>query len=200
MSENKTNATEATTQQGQDQSEPEIGGAEDRQQGRMVPVGESIKYRRRAQQAEQRLEELDRRYQQLNEQFARAEAQRDEAQARLAEAQNRAAAERMLAEAGVVDIEAASLLLCRRLDLAGELDTEAIADGVERLLIDKPFLAGGQKATASLPPSTASARAGEPTAAAQLSRAAQRAAGSGGRKEIAEYLRLRRQAANHRNH
>jgi hypothetical protein len=164
---------------------------------RLVPVTESIKYRRRAQQAEGQLETLQQQIDQLrtelegrDDQLAAAEAQRDEAQHRLRAAETRSMAERALQQAGVVDLEAASVLLARRVDLSQEdLDEDAIAGEVEQLLVDKPFLC---RTPGSLPPSSASSREDESTPAARLSEVARQAAHSGSRRDIAEYLRLKR--------
>ena len=165
-----------------------------------VPVGETIKYRRRAQQAEERLEQfqqqakdLQTRLEQREKDLGLSEAQRDEARHQLVAVENRSRAERMLGEAGVVDIEAASLLLSKRVDFGEELDGEAITRRVEQLLLDKPYLRGGPSGT--LPPKTASARSAPAGGIAQLTRAADRALASGDRRDVAEYLRLRRQAS-----
>ncbi|MGA2265411.1 MAG: hypothetical protein ABSH10_03160 [Phycisphaerae bacterium] len=167
--------------------------------GRLVPVSESIKYRRRAQQAENRLQEIEQHVVELkaqmdhrSEELALAEAQRDEARSQLVAAANQRSAERYLMEAGVVDLEAANLLLSKRLDLAGDPDDEAIRRNVEQLLLDKPFLL---RPAASLPPSTASPRSERLGPFAQLAQAAERAVRTGSRRDVAEYLRLRRQGA-----
>jgi TolA-binding protein len=171
---------------------------------RLVPVAESIKYRRRAQQAETRLQQHE---QQLNElqtqlerrsdELATAEAQRDEMNMQLAMMENTTAAERLLTAAGAVDLETASLLLGKRVDLAESLPKEDLSRAVEQLLLDKPFLRS-RSATgdATMPAMTNSARGGQVSAPAHLATIAQRAAASGNRKDIAEYLRLRRQMSN----
>ena len=97
-----------------------------------------------------------------------------------------------MGQAGVIDLDAACVLLRGRIDLGEELDEESIARGVESLLLDKPFLRASQ--AAPLPPATASARTSVAGGAAQLAQAAEQAARSGGRRDIANYLRLRRQA------
>ncbi len=168
-------------------------------EGKLVPVAESIKYRRRAQQAEGRMHELEQQLTDIrtqldrrNEELAVAEAQRDEARVQLVAAANQRSAERLLAEAGVVDFEAAGLLLTKRMDLTAELDEEAIRRGVEQLLVDKPFLV---RPSAALPPATASPRSERTGPFAQLAQAAERAVQTGSRRDVAEYLRLRRQGA-----
>lgn len=146
----------------------------------------------RLQQLEQEIQDLQARLAGRDEQLAAAEALRDEARHQLAVTENRRAADRLLAEAGVVDLETASLLLDRRLDLGGDLDHPALLRAVEQLLVDKPFL---NARSMRLPPASAAARAPAPSPAARLTRAAQRAASSGNRRDIADYLRLRRQNA-----
>ncbi|MGC9455367.1 MAG: hypothetical protein ACP5HU_10960 [Phycisphaerae bacterium] len=175
-------------------------GEADPAEQKLVPVGESIKYRRRAQQAEGRLQELQQKLEELEAQLsssrdeiATAEAQRDEAGARAMELENRLAMERKLSQAGVVDIETASVLLSKRLDLSEPLDDGQLDRQVEQLLTDKPFLA--TSGVADLPGKTASPRPSERSGSGELAAAARRAVGSGDRRDIAEYLRLRRMAA-----
>jgi hypothetical protein len=167
------------------------------EEGRLVPVSESIKYRRRAQQAENQLQQVEQQLAELkaqldhrNEDLALAEAQRDEAGNQLLVAGNQRGVERLLMEAGVVDLEAAHLLLSKRMDLAAELDDEAIRRNVEQLLLDKPFLL---RPAGALPSSTASPRSEKTGPFAQLAQAAERAVRTGSRRDVAEYLRLRRQ-------
>ncbi len=170
---------------------------------KLVPVAESIKYRRRAQQAESRLQEFGQQLEDLqtqlegrSEELAAAEAQRDEARQTLLATENRLSVQRALSEAGVVDLETASLLLSKRMNFDEGLGGDAIARGVEQLLLDKPFLRDGTAGhSGSLPPGTASPRSAVTTPGTQLAQAAERAARSGSRKEVADYLRLRRQVA-----
>ncbi len=171
-------------------------------ESKLVPVSESIKYRRRAQQAEGQIQQLEQQLQEArkqlskrDEQLAAAEAQRDEAQMRLTLTENRMLVDRAFAQAGVVDAETASLLLSKRLDLSEPVDGKQLAAGIEQLLIDKPFLRARGFETASMPPKTASVKDGHPSTAAQLANAARRAIKSGNRRDIAEYLRLRRKAS-----
>ena len=164
---------------------------------KLVPVGESIRYRRRAQQAEGRLTQLEQQLTQLQEQLqsrsdelATAEAQRDEARQQMTQQNNQFSADRLLMQAGVVDLEAAHLLLQNRVDLGDELEPAAIEQAVQQLLVDKPFLRGGS----ALPPRSASVRRSVTSLTARIANAADRAVASGDRRDVAEYLRLRRQA------
>ena len=169
----------------------------------LVPVGESIRYRRRAQQAERRAQEVEQQLKdtqsqlaQQAEELASAEAQRDETRQCLAESENRRAAERSLSAAGVTDLETASLLLSKRVDLSEGLDPEEMERQVEQLLIDKPLLHGGStESAATMPAKTASVRPSRTSATARLAGAAERAIRTGNRRDVAEYLRLRRQTA-----
>ena len=101
-------------------------------------------------------------------------------------------AERFLSQAGVIDRETASMLLAKRLDLDEPQDSHVLRDAVEQLLLDKPYLRGIES---HLPSKTASVRTNDVGTIGQLARIAQRAAQSGHRKDVAEYLRLRRQVA-----
>jgi hypothetical protein len=165
---------------------------------RLVPVSESIKYRRRAQQAEAKQQDLQQQLASLQEQVVQAkdqlgaaEAQRDEARSAVTVLENRLVTERLLSQAGVVDVEAANLLLSRRVDLAQELDARQLASQVEQLLIDKPFL---RQAPKGLPGPTAVPRPPAAGSIGQLTHAAKQAILSGDRRDVAEYLRLRRQS------
>jgi len=171
----------------------------DKGECQLVPVTESIKYRRRAQKAEGRIQEVEQQLEEIQsqltargEQLAEAEAQRDEVASRLVETENRMAAERLMATA-VTDLETAMLLLSKRVDLTQELDNEALAGAVEELLVDKPFLLG--RSSASLPGVSASVRPSDPGGFGALAEAAERAIESGDRRDVAEYLRLRRQSS-----
>lgn len=180
---------------------PQAGRAEDQDGAtKLVPVGESIKYRRRAQQAETQLQQIEQKLNELQtqldrrtEEIAAAESQRDEARLQLTTTENRMAAERLLGEAGVVDLETGSLLLSERVDLNQDHDQESLGRQVEQLLLDKPFLRA--TAQAPLPGKTASARVPQATARALMTDAAEEAARTGNRRDVAEYLRLRRQTS-----
>jgi hypothetical protein len=147
----------------------------------------------RLREMENQLAVLQKQAQARDEELAAAEAQRDEARTQLTVTENRAAAERLLAQSGVVDVETASLVLAKRMDFGEEVDGEALARSVEQLLLDKPFLRGPSQAP--LPSKTASARPAAPSASARLAQTAERAARSGDRRDVAEYLRLRRQVS-----
>ncbi len=127
----------------------------------------------------------------LMEELASAESQRDEAFSHLTEAENRLSLERMLYASGVIDVETAELLVSKKLKLNQSIDGEQLRQCIEQLLLDKPFL----RQSFSLPPGTAAAKSHRAAKASQLADAAARAVRSGSRRDIAEYLRLRRRTA-----
>jgi len=181
-----------------DGDSPETSGSAGDGSGKLVPVSEAIKYRRRAQQAEadfqrteQTLEDLQAQHEDRLRQLAEAEAQRDELRHQLDALQTRTAAERMLYAAGVTDVETAMALLEKRTSLSDDLDPEQLQQAVHTLLLEKAFLSAPAP---SWPDKTASARLPGAGAGARLSRAANRAAQTGSRRHVAEYLRLRRHA------
>ena len=147
----------------------------------------------RVQQYANQLKELQMQIETRNDELATAEAQRDEANMQLGAMENRLAAERMLAAAGAVDVESASLLLHQRVNFSEDLPPEQLERAVERLLQDKPFLQADATPSGTMPTITSSPRSGQLSEAGHLSQAAQRAAQSGNRRDITEYLRLRRQ-------
>ena len=173
--------------------------AEAPQAEKVVPVSESIRYRRRAQQAEKRATQLEQQLQETQakfesqlEELASAEAQRDELADQLTRTRHQRRLERTLEEFGVLDTEAAILLLDKESKLSPDADDSAIQTAVEGLLSSKPYLCG--PGASPLPGATAASR-GRASARSQLAGAAQRAIQSGDRRDIARYLRLRRQMA-----
>jgi hypothetical protein len=147
---------------------------------KLVPVSESIRYRRRAQGAEKRAEELAG---ELAD--ARAEATRlaDELKA----TQKEQELMRRLASEGTRDLEAAILMAKARLakDEKGDL-----GNVVEQLKREKSYLFG-EKASESVAVRTSPAKEQRGGAGA-LERAAKRAAGTGNRNDLQEYMRKRR--------
>ena len=168
---------------------------------KLVPVTESIKYRRRAQQAEGRLQEMQQQLDDLKlqmqthqDQLSAAQSQRDQLQRRLVTTENHRAVEQLLGDSGVLDIPAATTMLSQKVNLAEELDPQSLSRRVEELLLDKPYLRH-ELAKPSLPSKTAAPRSGSSSLSTQLSQVARQAATSGDRRDIAQYLRLRRQTA-----
>jgi len=184
---------------------PEAPGA--RQQPHAL-IQESIKYRRRAQEAERRLETLEAEINDLrdgrDQHAAALQARLDQAQAetetlrgRLAEQQRDQDLERALARAGAADTETALALARDR--LTGQETPEDLAAFAKGLLEEKPHLRGVSAPPAdrpaTLPSMTAGARPASddgPRRAAQ--RLADRARETGRHGDVLAYMRARRGA------
>lgn len=147
---------------------------------KLVPVAESIRYRRRAQGAEKRVEELAG---ELAE--ARAETTRlaDELKATHREQELM----RRLASEGTRDLEAAMLIAKAR--LAGT-DKADLNDVVEQLKKEKQYLFS-EETSGGVAVRTSPAKE-QRSGAGVLERAAKRAVGTGSRSDLQEYMRKRR--------
>jgi hypothetical protein len=148
---------------------------------KLVPVAESIRYRRRAQSAEKRVEVL-------TEQLAEVKSQAAKMSEQLSDIQAEQTLTRKLAAAGTVDLETAVLLTKDRM----EGQTEADLDGViEQLKKEKQYLFGGAGGTVTAK-KTAGAKERITNNQTIIEKAAKKAATTGNRTDLQEYLKLRR--------
>ncbi len=155
--------------------------AEQGEGSKLVPVAESIRYRRRAQSAEKKNEAL-------SEELAAAQEKAAQIAEQLSGMEVEQRLTRQLAAAGAVDLEAAVLLAKAKV----EGKTDADVDGVvEQLKKEKQYLfaSGGKVLTAER---TAPAKDRIQNGQTVLERAAKTAARTGNRTDLHEYLRLRR--------
>lgn len=148
---------------------------------KLVPVAESIRYRKRAQSAEKKAEDLA-------EQLAKAKSE----SAKMAEELNGVRSEqelmRKLADSGAVDLEGAVLIAKARMQSEPEADLDGV---IEQLQKDKQYLfAEGSRTSAAK--KTSGARERMQTGQGALERAAKKAATTGNRADLQEYLKLRR--------
>ncbi len=183
------------------------GGAQQAPQSETL-VRESIKYRRRAQEAERRAEALeaevndlrrerDEHAARLEEELVAARAEMQAFEARLVAIDRDRRLERELVQAGCVDMETAMALAGQRLSGQEPLnDQEAF---VKRLLDEKPHLRGesshaGVSALAQgLPPRTTGVKpAGGNAHRRGLDRMADQARRTGHPKDVMAYMRARR--------
>jgi len=168
----------------QDVLSEDITGASDNDNMKLVPVTESIRYRKRAQSAEKKVESL-------MEQLAEAKSQIATMSEQLSDIQTEQKLTRKLAAAGTVDMETAVLLAKAKM----EGQTEADLDGViEQLKNEKQYLFGNVGRTVRTK-KTAGAREsayGGTNNQTILERAAKKAATTGNRTDLQEYLKLRR--------
>lgn len=148
---------------------------------KFVPVSESIRYRKRAQSAEKKIESLA---EQLAE--AKAEAKKAAEQLKSIQVEQKLVSE--LAAAGAVDLETAVLIARTRIEGEAEADIDNV---IRQLKKEKQYLfAGvGRAVTAT---KTAGAKERMEGSQTVLERAAKKAATTGNRTDLQEYLKLRR--------
>lgn len=150
---------------------------------RLVPVAESIRYRKRAQVAEQKAE-------QLSEQLDAVRREAQELTAKMEQLASEQVLTRKLVAAGASDIETALLVAKARAAKDG-----ADVDGlVEQLKIEKPHLFGSAQVSdkGAAAPRTAVVKDRLSSGKSNLAKAASKAATTGSRVDLHEYLRLRR--------
>jgi len=148
---------------------------------RFVPVTESIRYRKRAQSAEKKVENL-------SEQLTQAESHVTEMSKELNDIRIEQKLTEKLTSVGVIDLEAALLICKTRLASSGETDLDAC---VKELQKEKRYLFVNKDVTNNVVQKTAGAK--ERTTNSQiLERAAKKAATTGNRTDLQEYLKLRR--------
>jgi TolA-binding protein len=144
---------------------------------RLVPVSEAIRYRRRAQQAEQQFEQMQRELEQTRQRLAETDAQ-------VMRLERRQRIDQLLAESDTIDMQAARLLTESAIEAMDEPDVES---AVEELRRRKPYLFG--RATLA---GAATMGAEGVIEADAVSTAQQEAVTSGHRRDLLRYLRLRR--------
>lgn len=156
--------------------------SEDKESDRLVPVSEAIRYRKRAQVAEKQLELVEKELGQSKEKNEVLTRQIDEARVE----QTLVA---KLSAAGAKDLEAAMLMAKTRLNGSDEGDVDSV---VEQLRKDKGYLFGDLEAR-EVASKTSGAKDRLPGGRRVLEGAAKRAAASGNRNDVQEYMRIRRQ-------
>ena len=148
---------------------------------KLVPVSESIRYRRRAQSAEKKIEALA-------EQLAEAKAEAITTAKQLSRIQAEQELVRKLAAAGTVDLEATLLIAKARLEGEAEADVDSV---IKQLKKEKQHLFAGSGGAVTAK-KTAGARERGESNQTILERAAKKAATTGNRGDLEEYLKLRR--------
>lgn len=150
---------------------------------KLVPVAESIRYRRRAQSAERKVEALANQLSQLESQTAQMVEQ-------LGDIQLERELMHKLAAAGVVDLEGAVLIAKTRLKGQEKADLDGC---VEQLRKEKQYLFVDKLLRSSaVIQKTAGVKDIATTAQTVLEKAAKRAAVTGSRTDLQDYLKLRR--------
>ncbi len=150
---------------------------------RLVPVAESIRYRKRAQGAEKKVEVL-------TEQLAQVKSQAAKMAEQLEDIQTEQKLMRKLAAAGTVDLETAVLIAKARMENEAKADLDGV---IEQLKKEKQYLFATTAAkTAMTTKKTAAAKERMQSSQTVLERAAKKAATTGNRTDLQEYLKLRR--------
>jgi hypothetical protein len=157
------------------------GSSEDIDVTKMVPMIESIRYRKRAQSAEKRAGELAEQLSEANQRLA--EMSRD-----LNHLQVEQKLTQRLAAAGATDLEAAVLMAKARMGGTTDGDMDACLDQLKK---EKGYLFGGRTETGVLR-KTAGVKDRVGHSPSVLERAATKATRTGKRADLQEYLKLRR--------
>jgi hypothetical protein len=165
----------------QDILSEDITPASDNDNARLVPVAESIRYRKRAQSAEKKIESL-------TEQLAQANSQTAELSEQLSDIQTEQKLMRQLAAAGSVDLETAVLIARARMQDQDDVDVIGV---IEQLKKEKQYLFASISPGVT-PTKTAGAKDRVTNNQTLLERAAKKAATTGNRTDLHEYLKLRR--------
>jgi len=157
-------------------------GQDDMDNSKLVPVAESIRYRKRAQSAEKKVESL-------SEQLAQAKSQISGMVEELSSIQVEQKLMRKLVAAGTVDLEAAVLIAKARVKDETETDFDSV---IEQLKKEKQYLFANDKDIAATVKRTAGAKDRVKGNQSILERAARKAAATGNRTDLQEYLKMRR--------
>ena len=145
---------------------------------KLVPVSEAIRYRKRAQQAEQSLQEMHRRVAALEESLHQSQATADRLE-------RRRAIDAMLLDADAIDLDAARLLTEAAVEQMDEPDVKLAVDDLRR---HKPFLFH-RDPLAGL---SAMGPRHDHAMHDPAQSAAAEAASTGDRRDLLRYLRLKR--------
>ena len=159
----------------------DIAQSDDGDSVKLVPVAESIRYRKRAQSAEKKIESLA-------DQLAQAQEQTAKLSEQLSDIQAEQKLMHKLISAGAIDVESAVLIAKARMQDKAESDPDAVIDQLKK---EKQYLfdSAERNVTAT---KTAGVKERTTNVHTILERAAKKAATTGNRTDLHEYLKLRR--------
>lgn len=146
-----------------------------------APVAQAIRYRKRAQAAEQQLSNLQERVTQLQTEL-------DQARRSASRLERRQQIDAMLAQAEAVDVQVARLLTESAVEMMDEPDLKLVIDDLRR---HKPYLFRRKSQPTA---TTMSPRLANASVSAHAEQAAQQAVATGSRRDVLRYLRMRRTA------
>ena len=153
------------------------------QKEKLVPVGEAIRYRKRAQTAEQQAEAIEQELKTSKDKSRELEGQ-------ISELQSEKGITAELISAGAIDLEAAVMMAKSRTK-----EHEDVKSVIKQLRSEKAYLFTDQ-AEQSTSTKTAGVKNKNTTARSVLEASAKKAAVSGSRADVQEYLKVRRQFLN----
>jgi len=148
---------------------------------KLVPVSESIRYRKRAQSAEKKSEAIA-------QELAEVKSQAEEKSKQLDNVRVEQELTRKLAAAGSVDLEASVLIAKARMNNQPEADVDSV---VNQLRNEKQYLFSDSGKGVVLK-KTSGAKERITNRQTMLEKAANKAATTGNRADLQEYLKLRR--------
>ena len=185
MSQSQQQLMESTGKESTAQLERPVRPASDEQE-QLVPVTEAIKYRRRAQTAEQQVQELAEQVKELKE-------EQEHSQNRMEEVLLERDLTSQLVKAGARDVEVA-LLLAKEQIKKSDGGPPEIKTMVQTLRSERPYLFSDtvEDVRQVLAGPTAGAHSARDAGVTSMKRLAERARASGERTDMQEYLRLRR--------
>jgi hypothetical protein len=145
-------------------------------------VAEAIRYHKRAQLAERRAEELE-------SELAQTRTEAERLRKELTDTQKEQELIKKLSDGGARDLEAAVLIAKARMGRDDKLD---LSDVVEQLKKEKGYLFGQTAGTGGAASPRTSPAKEQRSGAGSLERAAKKAAVTGSRADLQEYMRKRR--------
>ena len=148
---------------------------------KLVPISESIRYRRRARSAERKAAALE-------EEVAQTKSQNERLSEKVSRIEMESELVAKLISAGASDLEAAVSVAKSRMEGREDSDVDEV---IEQLRREKEHLFAGAGSHLS-PLKTSGARQKNLSGQSVIERAARRAAKSGHRGDLLEYLKLRR--------
>ena len=160
----------------------ELSGDEAASGDRLVPVGEAIRYRKRAQSAEKEVSELSNNLEDAN-------SRNEQLTSKLEDMQFENSLVSKLASVGAKDFEAVFLLAKKRMETSDEKDVDSI---VGQLMKDKRHLFVSEHEFVSAAGKTSGVRQRGDGSRRGLENIARKASASGNRVDVQEYMRARR--------
>ena len=162
-------------------SETKVGQSDINNSLKLVPVAESIRYRKRAQSAEKQVETLA-------QELAQAKSEASQMAEQLSSIRVEQELLRKLAAVGAVDLEAAVLIAKAKIEGEAQADLNGV---IEQLRKEKQYLFTGSGGVVTSK-KTSPVKDRIQNSQTILEGAAKKAATTGSRTDLQEYLKLRR--------